>query len=427
MLLDLPLDILDEIGDRMDLRDIKALRGACQDLCATLDPRFFGALALATHKLVCERDADVDALTALARGGTKWSRYTKTLRILSPWRLPPGAAEDAKRLAAKRALLVSALGALQNLRTVAWEANEYDPSWLVDAVCDSLLMFPALEDLDLNLENRGPLALAGISGLKIFKIQSTGYNSPPRGAQVAQIVAQSPGLRALHIVGDAGADGGDVWRMLAARGGGGSTSGLADVTADAVTGDLLAYLDTYVGAEVLRLVHADTGRLAESDRLADTFFAAVLPRHAPTLRVLECTADHDGRWSFGPHCADSLRQLHALTHLEVSVNAGDVAPPRSVVTLLLDTALQLPALQRLTISFSYPWTSGRVWYGNGLMRFETRANGAIRAAVESFRAHAHDAPSRAVVFAGGTHFALAPVEDGDGLHMYSYQRVVWGS
>ncbi|KAJ7488061.1 hypothetical protein FB451DRAFT_1025508, partial [Mycena latifolia] len=61
------------------------------------------------------------------------------------------------------------------------------------------------------------------------------------------------------------------------------------------------------------------------------FLRMVLPQHAASLVELACPARNEGAWSFGPHFVDALSQLHNLTHLEMSVNLGDIGRPKKAV------------------------------------------------------------------------------------------------
>ncbi|KAJ7195945.1 hypothetical protein GGX14DRAFT_376539 [Mycena pura] len=133
-------------------------------------------------------------------------------------------------------------------------------------------------------------------------------------------------MTALHLVGDS--DSADVWRTLASTP---DPPHLKDIATDCVTGDLLAYLDSYSGIETMKLVDIDAGSLERADPLADTFFNTVLPHHAQSLLALACTASHHSRWSFGAHSVESLLQLQKLRSLEVAVHPGHVEPPTSVL------------------------------------------------------------------------------------------------
>ncbi|KAJ7339720.1 hypothetical protein DFH08DRAFT_1013173, partial [Mycena albidolilacea] len=119
---------------------------------------------------------------------------------------------------------------------------------------------------------------------------------------------------------------------------------LKELTTNTVTADLLVYLASYSGLRRLNLLYAGGRTQVESDRLADTFFEAVLPLHADSLVELLCSGDYESRWSFGTHCVAAISKLHNVETLEMSVDAADVQdadPERNTVTLLLNAAIRL--------------------------------------------------------------------------------------
>ncbi|KAJ7732577.1 hypothetical protein DFH07DRAFT_701619, partial [Mycena maculata] len=85
---------------------------------------------------------------------------------------------------------------------------------------------------------------------------------------------------------------------------------------------LLTYLASYSGLTHLMMNQADAGSKQESKRLACYyFFESVLPCHGQLLVKFSCAPSFEGRWSFGPHNANTLSQLHKLESLHMSVNS----------------------------------------------------------------------------------------------------------
>jgi hypothetical protein len=176
------------------------------------------------------------------------------------------------------------------------------------------------------------LRIAGISGLKRLKIDSSEERQHrPLGHQVSEVVAKSPKLTSLHLLGDGAYSA--IWPILGSRACRGVR--LRRLSTNTVTKELLTYLESYSGLQTLALVGVDAGTREASDELAETFFGGLLARHSDTLYDLAFTAGYENNWSFGGRSVDSLLGLHKLETLRVSVNKEDVfeAPDlRSVKT-----------------------------------------------------------------------------------------------
>ncbi|KAF8186134.1 hypothetical protein K438DRAFT_1540219, partial [Mycena galopus ATCC 62051] len=95
---------------------------------------------------------------------------------------------------------------------------------------------------------------------------------------------------------------------------------LREVATDTVTLNLLTYLTSYSGVELLHFVRVGGRTQSQSNQLAETFLAQVLPRHADSLIYLSCPADYASRWSFGSHWADIIPRLRNAETLEFTVN-----------------------------------------------------------------------------------------------------------
>ena len=71
---------------------------------------------------------------------------------------------------------------------------------------------------------------------------------------------------------------------------------LAELKTDQMSDDLLQYLSSYEGLRDLRLDRISGKDDDDSNRLADTFFQEVLPRHRGSLEILHIDAAYEGNW-----------------------------------------------------------------------------------------------------------------------------------
>ncbi|KAJ7697193.1 hypothetical protein B0H17DRAFT_832469, partial [Mycena rosella] len=83
------------------------------------------------------------------------------------------------------------------------------------------------------------------------------------------------------------------------------------------TDELFAYLLSYVGLEQLTLWAPDSARDIDSNLLARTFFARVLPRHRDSLRSLSCRPAWEGEWCMSPQNLPVVAQLGRLQSLRI--------------------------------------------------------------------------------------------------------------
>ncbi|KAJ6479709.1 hypothetical protein C8R45DRAFT_933510 [Mycena sanguinolenta] len=221
---------------------------------------------------------------------------------------------------------------------------------------------------------------------------------------IARLISQNR-LTSLHLEGTPECTA--VWRNVRSVI---HRTGPSEITTNVVTQDLCDYLNSYSGLRKLTLKFPDGGNASESNRLADTFFATVLPLHAESLTEFSCLSACESRFSFETHNVTVISLLHKLTRLEMSINQADVVP---VLTLLLRAALGFPALRSLTIiPTEMECTPGAQWFGNEIANHRA-VNLAIGEAVMAFRTNV---PSLAIVHAVYNIYHLRPrhlrVEEG---------------
>ncbi|KAJ7052139.1 hypothetical protein C8F01DRAFT_1172001 [Mycena amicta] len=169
---------------------------------------------------------------------------------------------------------------------------------------------------------------------------------PSFSQQVASIVARSPHLRVLHLVGVYEWD--DVWTTLLRM----RSTPLALA---------LPYLESYSGLEELTVQKgsAKLDRVA-GPQLARAFFDDALPQHAATLKVLRCPLDEDP-WSFSPENAPAIARMVSLVKLDMNVRGRDLGRPKldpnDITNLLLQTFRHLPDLRHVAFAVTpaIPW------------------------------------------------------------------------
>ncbi|KAJ6566617.1 hypothetical protein B0H19DRAFT_1257815 [Mycena capillaripes] len=405
MLLDLSVELLEEIGVQLAQKDHANLRAVCKDLGSAMQRLFFSSLILRTGEEM-QSENGVEMLKALATGKTGWSYYTRTLRIQpGPGTFPKTreqlALESNISEGEMQELLASTLKWMANVQTAIWAANNH--GWETQTVCTFLNGLQALSELKLNIQGVVDLSSLKISGIRKFTFENPSYIScfsmntssePPLFQEISPIITENR-LTSLHLAG--ASEWTKIWRLLQSK------TQLTEVTTSVVTPELFEYLRSYTGVQKLALLHPDGGNRDKTNLLADTFFETVLLRHATSLVELSCPAYFQSRFSFGPHNVDVISQLHGLTTLEMSINAGRVRNKKRdksvrsrqveieqsdidpLVTLLLQTAPALPALRSLGIYSADTERNRGAWCGNGRTSHRYPVDMAIETAVKKFR------------------------------------------
>ncbi|KAF7351545.1 hypothetical protein MSAN_01587000 [Mycena sanguinolenta] len=397
MLLDLSAELLEVIGAELTHTDYAVLRQVCKDLNGAVYRFFFSDLVLKISGNG-PSEVGVQKLKTLAAGATGWSLYATTLRIV------PAKAGGEGDHGGKLIDLAAALATLSNIQTVVWHVH--------DQVVSSLRKFT------LKISGQGP---------------SWGRQAltPEMYQDFIQLVTVQSQLSSLHLEGPTELS--PVWRILRSRTQ--HTIKPTEITTNVVTHELFDYLSSYSGLEKLTLKYPDGGNANESNRLADAFFATVLPRHAEFLTELSCPAVYESRFSFGTHDVNVVSLLRKLTRLEMSINAGAVRRVQNQetyvdgkgrvhrmisigisveadqadidpVTLLLETAACFPTLQCLTIVSAETESNRGAWCGNGRIHHKGTVDTAIATAVVAFRT---DVPCSAIIRTGYNIYELRPL------------------
>ncbi|KAF7351563.1 hypothetical protein MSAN_01588800 [Mycena sanguinolenta] len=433
MLLDLSVELLEAIGTQLPQPDHAILRQflAC----------FFSVLTLNTSRNGLD-EYGVDKLKALATGGTGWSLHAKTLHII------PAKMANDDHDEKPVDLLAAALSSLSKIQTVVWHARMPQQgywAWGQTVITNFLNALDTLDDLELNISGTINLSTLQVQNVRKFTLTGPDRNwglwrqfhmkmtqpLPSIYQDITRLVCQNR-LTSLHLEGINHWS--VVWRTLRSA----TRIRLTEITTSVVTQDLFDYLTSYSGLGKLKLDSPDGGSVDESDRLADSFFETVLPRHAESLTELSCPAAFESRFSFGTHNVNVVSLFHKLTKLEMSINAGavrEVDPPTAfvdadgkkypvvcigvpveadqadidpVVTLLLETAAMFPALKSLTILSAETERNRSAWCGNGRIHHTSAVDTAIGNAVKAFRT---DVPCSAIVHAGYSTHELRPLPE----------------
>ncbi|KAJ7204831.1 hypothetical protein GGX14DRAFT_139411 [Mycena pura] len=356
MFADLCMELLQEIGSQLAFRDLKSLRVVRRDIGIAMGYLFYSSVILRSGNLTSENRCtagDIWFLKRLASGETGWSLYATALRIESRMRTTK---LQFTSDAVTEDLFVSALESMTNIRTVFWRVRVYDPPWMIDAVRHYLHSLPRLDDLSVVLDTGVQLPLNWTLSIQSLKVEAPCCRQCRIVNQVSRIATGSHGLTTLHVTGFN--DWSALWSTL--RADNNLSIRLREIKTNIITSDLLSYLCSYSGIEILCLTENLTvalhpkveGSRAKSDRLADIFFHSVLPLHTDSLVELAWLGAFEGSWSFGTHNVHAISTLLRLRSLTVSVNAwdvGDVEPHRNVVTLLFRMACDMPCLGELTV------------------------------------------------------------------------------
>ncbi|KAJ7066133.1 hypothetical protein C8F01DRAFT_1122284 [Mycena amicta] len=387
LFLDLAVELVQEVASYLDIEDQASVRAACKYLQLAVDPLFFVIVLIPSDRL--NLATTTTFLEALESGNTGWSKHGTVLAIC-PLDETAHAPRSARPLGRQPhwhdrpeaeildflPLFASACRCLVRVKTVRLELRPKDPQSLYDVVfSDVLPHFPLLAHFELRTSNPVPIILPQLSNLSVLKIITpAGFTSrmaaaimatviianmsnpqlPSFSQQAASIVARSPHLRVLHLVGVYKWD--DVWTTLLRM-----RVRLAALIVHPAGPGLLPYLESYSGLEELTVQKgsAKIDRVA-GPQLARAFFDDALPQHAATLKVLRCPLDEDA-WSFSPENAPAIARMVSLVKLDMSVRGRDLdlakSDPNGIANLLLQTIRHLPDLRHVAFAVTpaIPW------------------------------------------------------------------------
>nr|GAT53777.1 predicted protein [Mycena chlorophos] len=369
-LTDLSLELLQELITHVDEQDLAPLRLVSHHLTHAVDPRFFRTLILLSNRL------DAGMLEGVRMENRVWGEYVREV-VVAPGKAKADKARSSEssveaerergmeiEMEQQQRRMASALANLRNVHTVRLKITQNDPEWLMPTVFAALPHY-ALRTLDLIVDYADvvlpPFLYDQLETLSIVAPEVyaprrqqpvvEGPKPPTLSDQIAEIVAQNPGLRALYLIGRNEWE--DVYEVLLRDQ---RRLKLKTVQTDTLTPKLLAYLQSYTGLERLRLLHHDAtaGSREANDKEAEVFFSSVVPRHAETLRELRCVPAFESAWGFGAWNAGSFKLLRELRTLEVGVNEwGDRAGRvewANPIPLLLHTVRALPHLTHFSIA-----------------------------------------------------------------------------
>ncbi|KAF7296388.1 F-box domain-containing protein [Mycena chlorophos] len=362
-LTDLSVELLQELITHVDEQDLAPLRLVSKHLTLAVDPRFFRTLILLSNRL------NAGMLEGVGMENRVWEDHVREVVVapgnaIKAW----GSSVEEKREAGmemeQQRRMASALANLRVVHTVRFKITQNDPDWLMPTIFAALPHY-ALRTLDLIVDYADvvlpPILCDQLETLSVVasevyaprRQQSVveGPKPPTLSHQVARIVAQNHGLRALYLMGRN--DWEDVYDVLLSHP---RRLKLKTVQTDTLTAKLFAYLRSYTGLERLRLLHHDAtaGSREANDKEAEEFFSSVVPKHAETLRELRCVPAFESAWGFGAWSVGSFQLLRELRTLEVGVNEWGDRPGRveweNAIPLLLHTVRALPHLTHFSIT-----------------------------------------------------------------------------
>ncbi|KAJ7617838.1 hypothetical protein FB45DRAFT_1063427 [Roridomyces roridus] len=442
MFLDLPTDLLEEIGKELAPTDQACLRAACRILEGVTQRLFFSRLVLRTGPhLSARRNLDFELLRALTSGMTGWNAHARRIEFVpGPYvRLEPKTKLSFLRLGKEKkrqsrekeaeTLFKSALTKMMNVQAILWRPSSRDvPSQRV-AIADFVCRLPVLDEFGLDIRcidlESDAFTLPSVREVRRLELTTFPWGedtSSRRGHLMANLIRVQNQLTCLHL--NSPAKWTEVWVALRE-----ARIQLTDITATAVTADLFKYLLSYTGLEKLNFTFQDAGSQEENNRLADGFHESVLLHHADTLVELSCATGYEGRFSFGEHNAHVVAQLHHLNFLamrvsstatprdwglgmcvdedSIDVESADIDLP---VNLLLDTVAALPRLRHLTIAAADTEDNRYICSHcaeNRIRHFRVVQNKAIARVVKDFRRRV---ASPFEVQVGEEIYGLRPVE-----------------
>ncbi|KAK7031950.1 hypothetical protein R3P38DRAFT_3508291 [Favolaschia claudopus] len=233
-ILDLPLELLQEITDKLPPTEHKSLRTVCRTLNLAVAPRFFSTLVLDVHKYRLE--TSLSHLEAVGRGNTLWSRYARRLVIMQLstsvdryrssrfWSEAGGSGDGGDSEARFQRCLRPAL---ETLDDVEWTLEEcpQDSAWAVAIVLNFLASLPSLNNLRLltdktsfaMIQRHDPHPFRRIAGLRRLGVVVYDTHETFRGVchAFSQTVLHSPRLESLQLEARAGggAGGAPVYRL----------------------------------------------------------------------------------------------------------------------------------------------------------------------------------------------------------------------
>ncbi|KAJ7195995.1 hypothetical protein B0H12DRAFT_1226578 [Mycena haematopus] len=204
MLLNLPPELLEEIGVLLIRDDLKALRSANKNVQEAVDPAFFAEFPINSTALGSLSESDFSFLRTIAGGETPWSRHAKTLSVFpglgaSTNDFPFDTADD-NGFSEARELFAAALGSMSNIRTVLWKVARDESEWVRQVICDSICAFPQLEHFNIGFFSGAELAEVPGEFIETFASFSKAATTIFTEEFILNtIIAGLPSTRSVHI------------------------------------------------------------------------------------------------------------------------------------------------------------------------------------------------------------------------------------
>ncbi|KAJ7220924.1 hypothetical protein GGX14DRAFT_540879 [Mycena pura] len=411
-ILDMPVEILQDIGGQLSHTDQARLRAACTYLGEAMASLFFARFVLYVNRIL-SKDGQL-VLRQISRGDSGWAKWARTLTIISAEDERDGALLSNLADTAMRDLSI-ALTSMANVGTLIWTVKETDPAWLRTAIWGCFRRLPLLEDLQLQVHGSVPFALLGLQNLRRLEVatslwpparqrfqaryfQKLAASAKPEveaaqaqqaarqlsplsmAQQIANTVTESRRLSSLHLFGSKELSA--VWTILRRDTVGVRLSEIATAM-HLVSREFLEYLGSYSGVQKLHILKPDVGVArndVDSHNLADVFYDTVLCKHAGTMLEFCCTVGFTSRWCFSSHNIGVISRLRNLQRLEMGLAAEKSTDD---VVLFFDTFMGLPKLNCVAIHSAKPLICA--WSSSGHFQVANKAREATRQAAEICR------------------------------------------
>ncbi|KAJ8085034.1 hypothetical protein PM082_003812 [Marasmius tenuissimus] len=398
----LPTDILLYLVGWIDSDDLGNLRLTCKSLEFATDQAFWtGRLVKVVINEEPGNKASVVKLKAFAAKPESAGRIQRLELDVSVQYL------EEEVLGRFLEILGDGLRALKGLRSISWKVPGEGPEWIPNIICEALAALPLLSSLciqaswilddfpalPLHLFTHGSLEQLSIiypfkdSSLYVQPLQALLTNNPnltnldlqfhpqftfpatpfsdlftvpfskPLRLEFLMLVGWTvdfisdvlPHIRSLRTLELRDQEQkGAYWDVLRS-----SDIHLRNITVCNPGSELVDYISSFSGLEILTLSVIRMNDQEESDRFARKFYEA-LPRHQATLKEATIFSWEPGLWNIGISNASAFDGFTELVSLSVCVDEDDILatedPEVNVVGILVKHALALPKLRTIEIT-----------------------------------------------------------------------------
>nr|GAT50477.1 predicted protein [Mycena chlorophos] len=325
----------------------------------------FDLYALSTFRLgrnSLSKSSAIEFLEDIADGRCLWARHVRKLEVYG-FNVKPPEPESEELERSKAAALTGALTTMTEMHTINWEVRNNDLAWMHLAVQAALPHLPHLHNLSLNLMLYHPsnlktvtFDLSGVGRLKTLSVifGAVSIESPSIATQLVGVVARSPELETLELYSQ---DFSALWNGLT------STSctltNLTKLHTNHVDASLLHFLASQPLLHLTDLSLAADYTATDREacaKLAQTFFASVLPRYAATLTALSIRGrPFDRHWNADEFCIAAIRRmdLPRLCTLSLFITKESQARLAANVHAALGLIVLLPALGTMSLAYAF--------------------------------------------------------------------------